>query len=76
MEVDAKLANIIRKHGNRLSDEQRKRLRRILSYNETMLASVRMFRLQNDDPPASVLKISSLNDAPKVVSNQTQEGNR
>ena len=56
--VEAKLANIIRKYGSRLSVEQRTHLRRILSYNERMLASVRAFPLQNGDSPANVLKIS------------------
>lgn len=57
-DVDAKLANIIRKYGERLSEEQRKHLRRILAYNETMLAPVRAFALQNGDPPVTVLKLS------------------
>jgi hypothetical protein len=56
-EVDAKLANIIRKFGERLSDEQRLHLRRILAYNERMLAGVRAFALENGDPPASVLRV-------------------
>ena len=55
-DADAKLANAIRDFGGRLSDEQRKRLRRILLYNEKMLASIRVFHLENGDPPASVLK--------------------
>jgi hypothetical protein len=58
-DVDAKLANIIRKYGERLSEEQRKHLRRILAYNETMLAPIRAFALQNGDPPVTVLKLSS-----------------
>jgi hypothetical protein len=58
-DVDAKLANIIRKYGERLSEEQRKHLRKILAYNETMLAPVRAFALQNGDPPVAVLKLSS-----------------
>jgi hypothetical protein len=57
-EVEARLANVIRKYGNRLSEEQRQHLRRILTYNERMLVSIRTFPLQNGDPPASVLKIS------------------
>jgi hypothetical protein len=52
------LKNIIRKYENRLSDDQRAHLRRILTYNEKMLASVRSFPLQNGDSLASVLKIS------------------
>lgn len=58
-DVEAKLANIIRKYGERLSEEQRQHLRRILAYNETMLAPVRAFALQNGDPPITVLKLSS-----------------
>ena len=58
-DVDAKLANIIRKYGERLSEEQRKHLRRILAYDETMLAPIRAFALQNGDPPVTVLKLSS-----------------
>jgi hypothetical protein len=57
-EVEARLANVIRKYGNRLSEAQRQHLRRILTYNERMLVSIRTFPLQNGDPPASVLKIS------------------
>jgi hypothetical protein len=57
-EVEAKLANIVRKWGDRLSSEQRNHLRHILSYNERMLASVRSFPLENGDPPASVLRVS------------------
>jgi hypothetical protein len=57
-EVEARLANVVRKYGNRLSEEQRQHLRRILTYNERMLISIRAFSLQNGDPPASVLKIS------------------
>jgi hypothetical protein len=58
-DVEAKLANIIRKYGERLSEEQRTHLRKILAYNETMLAPVRAFALQNGDPPVTVLKLSS-----------------
>jgi hypothetical protein len=58
-DVEAKLANIIRKYGERLSEEQRKHLRKILAYNETMLAPIRAFAPQNGDPPVTVLKLSS-----------------
>ena len=57
-EVDAKLANIVRKYGSRLSQEERVHLRKILVYNEKMLASVRAFSLENGDSPASVFKVS------------------
>jgi len=54
-DADAKLANAIRQFGDRLSEEQRGRLRRILLYNEKMLASIRTFHVENGDAPASVL---------------------
>ena len=57
-EVEAKLANILRKYGSRLSQEERVHLHKILVYNEKMLASVRAFSLENGDPPASVFKVS------------------
>lgn len=56
--VDAKRANIIRKYGDRLSEEQRQRLRRILVYDEKMMDGIRAVHLENGDPPASVLRIS------------------
>lgn len=54
-EAEAKLANAIRQFGDRLSEEQRGRLRRILLYNEKMLVSIRSFHIENGDAPASVL---------------------
>ena len=57
-EVEAKLANLIRQFGDRLTAEQRTHLRRILTYNEKMLVSIRSFPLQNGDPPSSVLKLA------------------
>lgn len=57
-DVDAKLANILRKYGTRFDADQKERLRRILAQNERLLAPVRAFPLQNGDPPASVLRIS------------------
>jgi hypothetical protein len=64
-EVDARLANILRKYGSRFNDDQKARLRRILAQNERMMAPVRAFSLQNGDPPASVLRISF--DNPDVM---------
>jgi hypothetical protein len=63
-EVEARLANIIRKYGDRLSEEQRQHLRHILSYNETMLAPIRAFPLKNSDSPATVLKLAAGKESP------------
>lgn len=57
-DVDAKLANILRKYGDRFSDEQKKRLRRILAQHQRLMAPVREFAVQNGDPPATVLRVS------------------
>jgi hypothetical protein len=57
-DVDAKLANILRKYGARFNEDQKTHLRRILAQNERLMAPVRAFALQNGDPPASVLRIS------------------
>jgi hypothetical protein len=57
-DVEAKLANILRKYGDRFSDDQKKRLRRILAQHQRLMAPVREFAVQNGDPPASVLRVS------------------
>src|SRR5579863_7707117 len=55
-DTETRYQRIIRLYGNRLSDEQRKRLRKILAYNEKLLAPVRAFPLENGQPAATVLK--------------------
>lgn len=62
-EVEAKLANIVRKYGSRLSNQQREHLAHILGYNEKMLASIRSFPLENGDAPATVLKLAAGEDS-------------
>lgn len=57
-EVDARLANILRKYGSRFTEDQKTHLRGILAQNERMMAPVRAFALQNGDAPSSVLRIS------------------
>jgi hypothetical protein len=57
-DVDAKLANILRKYGSRFDDDQKKHLRRILAQQQRLLAPVREFAVKNGDPPASVLRLN------------------
>ena len=57
-EIEAKYQNILRKYGDRLSEEQRKRMRQILAYNQKMLIPVRAFSLENWNAPATILKLS------------------
>jgi hypothetical protein len=63
LEVEAKLTNIVRKYGSRLSKEQREHIGHILGYNEKMLASIRNFPLENGDAPATVLKLAAGEDS-------------
>lgn len=53
---EARYQAILRRYGERLSDEQRKRLRKILAYNEKLLVPIRAFPLANGQPAATVLK--------------------
>ena len=69
-EVDARLANILSKYGNRFNDDHKTRLRRVLAQNERLMAPVRAFSLQNGDPPASVLRISF--DNPGVIQKKSR----
>ena len=53
-EVDAKYAGVVRKYGDRLSDEQKTRVRTTLARHQRMLMRVREFPLENGDAPAMV----------------------
>ncbi|HKW26311.1 MAG TPA: hypothetical protein VJN48_11040 [Terriglobales bacterium] len=55
-DIEARYQQVIRRYGNRLSEEQRKRVRKILAYNEKLLAPIRSFPLDNGQPAATVLK--------------------
>jgi hypothetical protein len=64
-DVDAKLANILRKYGDRFNDDQKRRLRRILAQHQRLLAPVREFAVKNGDVPASVLRVSYDKPSPR-----------
>ena len=55
-DIEARYQQIIRRYGDRLSEEERKRVRKILAYNEKLLAPIRSFPLDNGQPAATVLK--------------------
>ncbi len=61
-EVDAKVKAIFAEYGDRLSEEQKKRMRGIVSDHVRMLESVRAFPLHNPDAPATVLKLVTGNE--------------
>jgi hypothetical protein len=51
-EVEMKVASIFRKYGERLSDEQKADIRRIMAESQEGLEKMRAFKLENSDQPA------------------------
>jgi hypothetical protein len=74
-EVDAKFADVIRKYGERLSDEQKTRVKNVLGNHQRMLARIRAFPLENGDAPATGLRLHP-NDtlAPKPAARPARKG--
>ena len=57
-EVEAKVSEIIRRYGDRLNDEQKADILRIMAESQPGLDKMREFLLHNDDQPATVFQIS------------------
>jgi hypothetical protein len=55
-EAEMKMAEIVRKYGDRLSDEQRTDIRRVLAETQNGLEKMRAFALDNSDQPAAVFQ--------------------
>ena len=55
--MEARYNNAVRQYGDRLSEEQRQRIRRILAANQRMMSHIREFPLDNGDTPATDLKL-------------------
>ena len=53
-EVEMKASSLFRKYGNRLNDEQKSDIRRILAETQDGLEKMRAFVLENSDQPATV----------------------
>ena len=56
-EVEARMSAILRRHGGRLSNEQKDDIYRLLGEAQPSLAAFRAFPLQNSDEPATVLRV-------------------
>ena len=56
-EIDGKLRHIFALYGDRLSHQQRKMLRDVVTDHVRMLGRIRAVRVHNSDPPAAVLKL-------------------
>ena len=55
LRFDLMWQNILRKHGDRLTDEQKSRMRKIVATNVAMLESVYAVAVKNGDAPATSL---------------------
>jgi len=56
-ELESKLKEIFRKHGSRLSDEQKADIRKVMADTQEGLEKMRSFALANGDQPASVFQL-------------------
>jgi hypothetical protein len=57
-EVEARYQEAMRRYGSRMTEEQKQRIRTILTTNERMMSHIREFPLENGDTPATVLKLA------------------
>jgi acyl-CoA reductase-like NAD-dependent aldehyde dehydrogenase len=53
-EVEMKVAEVFRKHGSQLSDEQKADVRKVMAETQEGLEKMRVFALDNGDQPATV----------------------
>lgn len=52
-EVEARFQRVMQRYGDRLSLEQKNRIRKILAFNEKLLEPIRTFALENGNAPAT-----------------------
>jgi hypothetical protein len=53
-EVEMKVAEVFRRHGDKLSDEQKADIRKVMAETQEGLEKMRTFALDNADQPATV----------------------
>jgi len=56
-EVEAKVAEILRRYGNRLDEAQKADIRRLVRETQAQLEALRAFPLENIDEPATILHL-------------------
>ncbi|HET8891460.1 MAG TPA: hypothetical protein VFQ41_21335 [Candidatus Angelobacter sp.] len=64
-EVEMKVASIFRKYGDRLSDEQKADIRRIMAESQEGLEKMRAFKLENGDQPADAFRAYRKEEKPR-----------
>lgn len=66
-EVEMKVASIFRKYGDRLSEEQKADIRRIMAESQEGLEKMRAFKLENSDQPADAFRAYRAEAKPGVA---------
>ena len=64
-EVEMKVASVFRKYGDRLSDEQKADIRRIMAESQEGLEKMRAFKLENGDQPADTFRAYLKEEKPR-----------
>ena len=64
-EVEMKVASIFRKYGDRLNDEQKADIRRIMAESQDGLEKMRTFKLENGDQPADAFRAYLKEEKPR-----------
>jgi len=56
-EAEARIQNLLRQYGDRLSDEQRAEVRKLITQSMSGVEKLRAYPLDNSDEPATVLHL-------------------
>ena len=70
-EVEMKVASIFRKYGDRLSEEQKADIRRIMAESQEGLEKMRAFKLENGEQPADAFRAYRAEAKPGIASENT-----
>lgn len=75
-EVEMKVASIFRRYGDRLSEEQKADIRRIMAESQEGLEKMRAYHLENGDQPADAFRAyrSEENSGHKLSGHETGNG--
>ncbi len=71
-EVEMKVASIFRKYGDKLSDEQKADIRRIMAESQEGLEKMRTFKLDNGDQPADTFQAYRIEKSHPAQPHQAQ----
>jgi hypothetical protein len=66
-EVEMKVTSIFHKYGDRLSDEQKADIRRIMAESQEGLEKMRAFKLENGDQPADAFRAYRSEEKPAAI---------